>query len=677
VRRSRPLVAGDDPGRLRLTTSGGPVSFNLCLFVLFIGFAFWRAAFARARPASWAIVPLLLTAVGLVAFASSRLADRHARPGLFVAWEWIALAIAFYLTRRLTSSAADSRGLLNVLLASAVSIGGLGLYQAASDKLGLPTTDVVIPPISVPLAGDDEFYPELNGPVGPPLQPRGTFDSPETLFIFLMLVLPAAMAAARARFASRWSQWVLVLALILLAAAAVTLLLRPFGELGGHWSATLKLVADHPLLGIGPGNIARELNGAPGADGAWFAIAASTGLIGVGLFGAAVVLALLGARPTKAPEPYEPPAQRSRWEFYYGGVGGLLLGFIWAAGAMPAEAPADEVFRLGATAVARAVLWFASFAVLETVRPTRAAIGRAVLVGTLLAVAFGIVSDAPGRPTILFPMVVLLAIGANLRLPEVPELADGKWTKPVRVVRVLAAFGLMVAFLVTAAVPAWETVTGVRQARMASRHYPDLHREIDRARPGAERATALTKARGFLLQNILTPLRDAAERDPNNSALVLELARWRRPLWQYQFDLNDKEAAADVGVATRRAAERAAHFDPHNPAAPRNLFEAFLLYRLKSTTKQPERVVAMNKLIAQIAERRPEDEVPLRFRLVQTLLEQGDKEDVKPELIKLLELNRAEGHGHMSPDEKMQVIEKAKTVFSKDVPPIVLEEWLK
>jgi hypothetical protein len=673
---ARLLVAGDDAGRLRLTDSGGPISFNLCLLFVFIGFAVWRIIAGRGRPFGWAIVPVLLAAIGVTAYVSSQLPDRYARPGLFIAWEWVGLAVAYYLARRLTASVADSRGLLNALLASAVSIAGLGLYQAAADKLGLPTTDIVIPPNSAPLAGDDEFYPELNRPADLPAQPRGTFDSPETLFIFLILVLPAALAVAKARRTSAWGKWAVAVPLAMIAAAATTLLLHPFGEHGGHWGLTLEQVASHPLFGVGPGNLSRELNGAPGADGAWIALAATTGLVGIGLLAAALIVAILRARPSSAPDPFEPPLAGTRWEFYYGGVVGLLIGFVWAFGAMPAEAPADEVFRLGATAVLRAALWFASFALLETIRPARASIGRAALIGTALVLAYGIVSDAPGRPTVLFPLFVLLAIGSNLRQPEGPALAEGGWTKPVRVVGLITACGLAVLFLVTAAVPAWETAAAVRQARMASRLYPDLHREIDRARPGAERATSLTKARGFLLQNILTPLREAAERDSTNSALLLELSRWRRPLWEYQLTA-DPEGAARVAEDTLRAADRAGKLDPHNPAAQRSLFEALALFRKNSSTRAAERIAQMNKRIELIAQREPELEVPLRYRVVQMLLELREKDDVvRPEVTRLLELNRQGGHGHLTDKEKTDMIEKVKEVMH-DVPAAVLDEWTK
>jgi hypothetical protein len=674
---ARPLVAGDDPGRLRLTSGAGPVSFTLCLLVVLVGFAVWRAAFGRRRPARWAIVPLFLAGVAVVAFASSRLADRlgdrYARPGLFIAWEWVGLAVAYYLARRLTVSANDSRGLLNVLLASAVSVGGLAVYQAAAERLGLPPVDVAVSAEHGPLAGDDEFYPELNHSAGPPKQPRGTLDSPQTLFLYLMLLLPAALAYAKARRASRWGPWVVGVPLVMIAAAAVALWSNPFDDLAGHWSRAVNLVVSNPLLGVGPGNLSRELEGIPGREAAWFGLAATTGLIGLVLFAAAVGVAMWTAKPPR-PDIRDEPAAASRWEFYLGGMVGLLLGFVWAVGDMPAEAPADEVFRLGAAAVLRAALWFASFALLDTVRPLRSALARAILVGATFVLVAGLMSDAPGRPTILFPLFVLLALGANFRLANEPMLPDGGWTKPVRVLRVIAVAGLAVTHLVTAALPAWSTADAVHQARMASRVYPERHREIELARAGAERATALTKARGFLLQNILTPLREAADRDPGNAALQLELARWRRPLWEYQL-VADPENAAKVSDDIRRAAERADKLDPHNPAAQRSLFEALTLFRKNSTTRAIERIAQLDKRIELIARREPTLEVPLRFRVVQMLLDVREKEDViRPELTRLFELDREEGHGHLTTEQKAELIEKAKRAM-KDVPPIVLEEW--
>ncbi|HEX3148060.1 MAG TPA: hypothetical protein VHR66_08240 [Gemmataceae bacterium] len=671
---ARPLVSGDDPGRLRLTSGSGPVSFTLSMIVVLLGYTVWQVAKGRGRPADWAIVPMLLAGVGVVAYISSRLGDRYARPGMFVAWEWIGLAIAFYLARRLTASANDSRGILNLMLASAVSIGAISLYQVAAGPLDIANTDVEVPAEKAPLAGDDEFYPELNRSLAPMKQPHGTFDSPETLLAYLLLILPAAVVYARFRTTTAWRRAAVLIPLVLIAGALGTLVANPFGGVTAQWSEAIELATRHPAFGVGPGNFSRHVFGVLGPHSAWFGMAATMGIIGLALFAGAAILAMARARPGKTSESRAPAPAERRWEFHFGGMAGLVLGFIWSVGELPAEAPANEVLRVGFVAVLRAIVWFLSFALLETIRPTRLALGRAIFGGAGLALVYGLVFDAPGFMTILIPLFVMLALGANLRLPDVPELPEGGWTKPVRVVSMFLVIGLGIAHLNMAAVPAWSTADGVRQARMASRVYPDLHREIERARPGAERATALTKARGFLLGNILQPLREASERDPGNAALLLELSRWRRPLWEYQLAA-DPENAARVADDTLRAADRAGKLDPNNPAAQRSLIEALTLFRKNSSTRAAERVVQINKRIAFIVEREPKMEVPLRFRVVQMLLDLKESDELlKPEITRLFDLDREEGHGHLTKEQKTEIVKKAKDVM-KDVPKAVLEEW--
>jgi hypothetical protein len=210
---------------------------------------------------------------------------------------------------------------------------------------------------------------------------------------------------------------------------------------------------------------------------------------------------------------------------------------------------------------------------------------------------------------------------------------------------------------------------------MASRLFPDRDRDVDGAPAGPARATAITKARGLLLANIIVPLRDATERDPGNSALWLELARWRRPLWRYQL-IADPEDAIRVAEETLRASDRAGRLDPHNLAVQRSLFESLLLYRRHSSVLQSERIAAINKQIARIAEREPESEVPLRYRVVQMLLDRGDADGVETEITTLLRLNRAPNtpHGRLTPEQREDVIARALKVIRKP-PQELLDEW--
>src|SRR5262245_14705804 len=111
---ARPLVAGDDPGRLRLTSPGGPLSFNLCLFGVLVAALLWRAAYGRARPIRLSVVALLLANianVGVVAWLSSQMGDRYARPGVFVFWEGVAVAVGVLLMRWVVTWLSESRAM--------------------------------------------------------------------------------------------------------------------------------------------------------------------------------------------------------------------------------------------------------------------------------------------------------------------------------------------------------------------------------------------------------------------------------------------------------------------------------------------------------------------------------------------------------------------------------------
>ena len=656
---ARVMAPGDDPGRLRLTSGTGGVSFNLWVFVLLFAAVLWRAISGGGRPVRWAVVPLLFAGVGVTAFVSSQFGDRYARPGLFVAWEWGAIAAAAFLTRFLVPSVADSRGILNVFVATAACVFGMALYQALGGQVGLPSLEVAAPSDSATLVGDDEFYPALNRSPAELDGARGSFDSTETLLAFMFLVVPTALIVAGIRRRADWGRWSLVIP-VLLTAGGVAALFKDSTSPPGGWPAAMELIGRHPVLGVGPGNFSRFAAGALAPHSAWLGLAATTGLVGVGLFIAAVVVAYRSALRRPPAEPVEVTSARTRWEFYLGGVAGLLLGFVWTVGEAPAEAPAREVFKLGGAAVLRAVIWFAAFAWLETIRPAARALAWSAVSGVGLVLLWGLISDAPGRPTILFPMAVLLALAVNFRRPADADGPAGPWQRPVLFTGAIAAGCLAVAYLATAAVPAWATASSVRQARMASRHYTNLHRETDLAPPGAARHAALVTARNYLVNHIVNPLTDAAHRDPTNAALLLEVARWRRSLWQYDLVL-DPANAIDVARDIREAGETADRLDPRNLAGKRSLFEAMLLFRRHSKTKEPERLAALNKLIGQIAEREPASEVPLRYRLVTMLLDRRDAEGVEAELTTLLRLNRAEGspHGSITDEQKRDLIQRA------------------
>ena len=242
-----------------------------------------------------------------------------------------------------------SRELANAANPTAANRSGTIGHRPAG-RLGLPAPRPVVPVESAPLAGDDEFYPELNGPVEPAKQPHGTLD----------------LAGRRCSSTCSWScQFAVTSAkfrrAVELGRRAIVVALGPArGRRGG--TAVEPVRRPRRLLGVGhphgrgapgPGRRARQLLAArPGTcsphtppGSAW---RRRPGWSASACWRPPWSSPLREARPSAEPDPWDTPAAGPRWEFYQGGMVGLLLGFVWAVGAMPAEAPATEVFRLGA-----------------------------------------------------------------------------------------------------------------------------------------------------------------------------------------------------------------------------------------------------------------------------------------------------------------------------------------
>ena len=415
---ARPLVAGDDPGRVRLTSSGTPLSFNFTVLLVLLAWAGWRVRYdCVRRTIDW--VPLVLASLAVAAFVSSRLGDRYARPGLFIAWDWLTLGAGFLLVRRVGGNPAASRGLINILLATAVSIAGLGLWQALADPLGLPSFEVQPPNRTGDLAGDDEFHAELNNPPTVTGKTIGTFDRPATLFAFLLLSFPAALLIAVASWRTgRKGRFAIAVPLILLGGLIAAVIGISLAGVGPGRSAALGILADHPLLGAGPGNLSRESAkciASPG--GAWVGLLAAAGVVsGALLIAAVIAIARASRRPAVADDP-QPAA--TRWELYFRRhrrtADRLRLADGVAAGRVARERKCSNSARRRSGGPCSGSPRSASS---EALHSPAKLLSRGLLIGAAAVAALGLAFDSVALPTILFPVAVAVALALNLR-PEV------------------------------------------------------------------------------------------------------------------------------------------------------------------------------------------------------------------------------------------------------------------
>lgn len=273
-----------------------------------------RQLTVRWAPIDMAIGLLVVCNV-LAALAS---AEHDApRPALNMLWEWVSLGLLYFLARQLIDTAVERRAVVAVMIALAVGLAGYGLYQYfvsmpqtrvefAADPDGLLRREGMwYPPGSVER---ELFEARLNS-----LEPLSTFALTNSLAGFLAAWFvcgfaialhsgkqPRTLAAAAISLAvigccllltkSRSAYLATALgicgaALLLLpraarirgtyvaigGAAAIGVLLvalltggldrqvlseapKSLGYRWQYWQATTQMIADHPWLGVGPGN---------------------------------------------------------------------------------------------------------------------------------------------------------------------------------------------------------------------------------------------------------------------------------------------------------------------------------------------------------------------------------------------------------------------------------------
>lgn len=666
---ARPLVDSADPGRLRLTTSGTSIWFNLLIWVSLLGVCCWKML--SGRHVRWRGIDavLALGGIGAIALINARQEGVYARPSLFLGWEWLTLAVLCFVVRQLITSAEDRRGVVNVIVASVLSVGSIGLFQQFGNKLGLPSTEPEIADARPGLVGIDEFQAWQNQPIYGDSPIRGTCDSAETFLVYLLLGLPFVLLVCLTL--RQPLKWLLLLGWGSCIAVCVN---SKIASSGTQLGEGIRLVKEHLLSGVGLGNFSRfASDGIVASGSAWLTLAACGGVLSLLLF-LVVCRPLLALRQT-TDEPADEIPLTTRWEFYLGGVWGLLIGFLCLAGQMPAEAPVWEIYKIGGYAVVRGAIWLMLFGMLEKLayRPKFVIWAMAAAMGIVLIL--GSFTEAAGNMTLLFHVVVLAACLLASRDQHAPQPID-PMLNPVMVMACVAVASVILWYLFTAATPGWRTADYTRKARMASRMYPDLERQIDIANIGVERANARTLAATFLKNQILGPLRKANEFDPTNAILLLEIARWERVLWKINVQLDPKEAAT-VSKNLLRNIEQAAKLDPRSVAPDQATLEALLLYRRESNSKATERLEAFHQTLEKVTRTHPQLEVPYRYQMVMVLLKNGDTDAVEREIVPLLKLARVPGHPHgeLTEYQRTELLDLAKKSL-KNPPKELLEEWV-
>lgn len=698
---ARPLVLGEDPGLL--TPLAGPASLVLgqLWLVVVVGWAAWRISARQGMPASGVEAGLaLLTAL---AFVSAAVAARYKHPAWLIAWEWGILLAVFAVVRRLVRTPEEQRSLLAALLASAVSISAYAVYQYTVELPTLQATYGTDPEkLREALAreqmqlGDDDQLHKLRQRI---LQNNayGTFAHPNTFAGYLALFLPAAVVGAvlYGRALGRSWRTVLTAGCALLLAAALwlthsrgailaTLLVGVIGlfavarrstrrvlgaavlvlAVGGaglaasgreipgigkairsfalrldYWSATWRILNEHPWLGVGPGNFGRAYTRhmLPTAHEKiqdphnflleiWAACGLFALLALIGTLVAGVREGQRGARaaaeppaPAPAASPVEAPGDLSlAMLFYLGGMAGLLLAFLLR---VPGMTSPDEILIEGLLSGGRALVWFAAFALLDGLPWTPLAYRGALAAGVVAAFLNMLVSGGLQAPSLMQPLCVVAALA--LAAPAPLAVSPRSWLTRFLPLPVLAAVCL--GYLLLVLYPTSRATGELREARgygvlgWQTVVEPRLREQLAKDPAPKEKLQALHAADAWLKARILAPLERAAREDPADIEPLLALAHWTGERW--------KLFPGDPEIARRAVlyAVLAQQLDPEGRDG--YLTEYRLRLQFAQRAQDPAQVKEQYGLAAralrQVVDRDP-TEARLRYQLADVLFQAGD-----------------------------------------------------
>jgi hypothetical protein len=685
---ARPLVAGEDPGRLNQPEVTSSMILNLCWLVTAIAAAIWLARSPRKLQMDWPIF-LGLTLVSGLLFLSTMVAKCYRHPAWLISSEFAILPVLFLMIRQLAADedpASDSAGgLLRAMLASFVSLAAFGIYQAIAPAIGLRNLDLPVDRTSYLPPGSD-FLGPITDPVSPSWEARSTLQHPSTLLALLLLGLPCVAVMA-----FRDKHWKARSLLTLAGIMLIAMVLAGAGwwrEEGRNFvsgtTTSIWIVNERPIFGAGPGNFDRHSPRLQPPDvpevlhesGQTYSELAST----AGVACALALVALLAVviwncyRPANRLPNWEalpeslaesPP----RWEFYLGGALGLVLGLGLRINDLIGTEVPRAILYSSIGAVTRALIWFIVFSWLDGI-PSRGQYRQLAMTGGLVLIAvFGIFSGALLRPVVLqlFWVFAALALtGAIKVVPMSPQARLGRW--------VLAplAVGAAATFLGLVCDPCWRAAGKLCDARQAARFYPDRLHEVGSARP-YQQPMMIRQAADFVRKKVLASLYDSVKLEPTDEIPALEAAGWERALWELNPNENSsKNASLLIGGVRGYDAEgvqaiiqefhfrlTVARFSPEFRESLSAKSQEHIQARRAAEFREAE------KLINEITERDPALEARLRFRLIEALLDTRDRARIQQayqqmEKVKELDANAPGPRWRLTDEQRERLAEWPK-----------------
>lgn len=430
------------------------------------------------------------------------------------------------------------------------------------------------------------------------------------------------------------------------------------------WQTAGRIIEDHPWRGVGAGNFGRVSTEYLRADAhetveqphnlalELLATYGPLALLGVGMaLGGYFFLAGRRLRQ-QAPAPVDERTEAeptTHWEFYFGGMAGLLLGyFLREMSTSPdrvldlAVPPADELMARGLVSGFRALLWFAAFALFERVPWTRRSRGLALTLGVGALVGTLCVSGGIGFPSLAQLLWVAVALGLNAVWTAPRKWLPSNWF--LRALPIPILLGLTSAYAAYLHTPIVRSNTeAVSAMRAAHKALPARH-AVSRALPGPSAAFE---------EHVVAPLRSGSKvENEQNARRHVQLARWYGEL--VNKDRNHPVRSVNHRIQAVYHAERAIELDPRGPDG--YLVRYWLARRFArdftgEKKKQNETAADTMRQLVSVDPQNPR----WHYLLAQALFDAGDRDDAQAEANLARELHRVSNNANRQLSEWQQL----------------------
>ena len=348
---------------------------------------------------------------------------------------------------------------------------------------------------------------------------------------------------------------------------------NPIAQRLDYWRTTWQMIRERPWLGVGPGNFGEnyprlmpDTAEEKIKDPHNFALEmwATCGVFALLTLAAALAaffVHIIWGDLTSPQRQQGPPllALRAgeedpvRWEFYLGGMVGLVLGFVLRVNTATPSSILTETYA----AAVRSVVWFAAFALLERLAWTDRGRVLALTAGIAALLLNLCVSGGIGFPSVAGPLWIAVALALNAA-----ALRPARWLSRAGAAMILPLpifLGLFLGYGVYILYPVLDSDQLVRDALQAVVYF-----QSERSKPLSERSGGVRDHPDhFISVGVLNRLDQAKRLTPDDARIYVQLAWWTNVLWELsrqktRRELTIAENALRFGITATQLDRRGA-----------------------------------------------------------------------------------------------------------------------